>query len=67
MLSCKTGVCPKDFSVLAKSTCNLKLEIQESILIKLQKPALNKSIFSVPLCICFVNDSRQICNNILER
>ena len=49
MLSCKTVVCPKDFSILAKSSCNFKLEIQESILIKLLKPTLNKKIFSVPL------------------
>ena len=49
MLFCKTVVCPEDFSILAKSSCNFKLEIQESILIKLLKPNLNKSISSVPL------------------
>ena len=38
MLFCKTVVYPDDFSVLAKSSCNFKLEIQESILIKLLKP-----------------------------
>ena len=46
---CKTVVCPEDFSILANSSCNFKLEIQESILIKLLKPTLNKNIFSVPL------------------
>ena len=64
LLSCKAVVCPKDFSVLAKSTCNLKLDIEESTLIKLLKPPLNKNIFSVTLCICFVNDSRKICKII---
>ena len=49
MLFFKTVFCPKDFSILAKSSCNFKLEIQESILIKLLKPTLNKSISSVPL------------------
>ena len=49
MLFCKTVVCPEDFSILANSSCNFKLEIQESISIKLLKPALNKSISSVPL------------------
>ena len=42
MLFCMTVVCPEDFSVLAKILCNFKLEIQESILIKLLKPTLNK-------------------------
>ena len=46
---CKTVVRPEDFSILAKSSCNFKLEIQESILIKLLKPTLNKNISSVPL------------------
>ena len=45
----KTVVCPENFSILAKSSCNFKLEIQESILIKLLKPTLNKNISSVPL------------------
>ena len=49
MLFCKTVVCPEDFSILANSSCNFKLEIQESILIKLLKPTLNKKISSVPL------------------
>ena len=49
MLFCRTVACPEDFSILAKSSCNFKLEIQESILIKLLKPTLNKSISSVPL------------------
>ena len=55
MLSCKTVACPKDFSILAKSSCNFKLEIQESILIKLLKPTLNKKIFSVPLYLFWYN------------
>ena len=49
MLFCKTVVCPEDFSILANSSCNFKLEIQESILIKLLKPTLNKNISSVTL------------------
>ena len=42
MLFCKTVVCPEDFLILASSSCNFKLEIQESSLIKLLKPTLNK-------------------------
>ena len=43
ILFCKTVVCPEDFSILAKSSCNFKLKIQESILIKLLKPTSNKT------------------------
>ena len=49
MLFFKTIVCPEEFSILAKRSCNFKLEMQESILIKLFKPTLNKNISSVPL------------------
>ena len=49
ILFCKTVICPEDFLILAKSSCNFKLKIQKSILIKLLKPALNKNISSVPL------------------
>ena len=49
MLFCKTVLCPEDFLILTKSSCNFKLEIQESILIKLLTPTLNKNISSVPL------------------
>ena len=49
MLFCKTVVRPEDFPILAKSSCNFKLEIQESILIRLLEPTLNKSISSVSL------------------
>ena len=49
MIFCKTVVRPKDFSILAESSSNFKLEIQESILIKLLKLTLNKNISSVPL------------------
>ena len=49
MLFCKIVVCPDDFSILAKSSYNFKLEIQESILIKLFKSTWNKNISSVPL------------------
>ena len=49
MLFCKTVVCLEDFSTIANSSCNFKLEIQKSILIKLLKPNLNKNISSVPL------------------
>ena len=43
MRFCKAVVCPEDFSILAKSLYNFKLDIQESILIKLLKPTLNKN------------------------
>ena len=49
MLFCKTVVSPEDFSVLAKSSWNSKIKIQESILIKLLKPTLNKNISAGPL------------------
>ena len=49
MLVGKTVDCPEDPSILAKSTCSLKIEIQESILIKLLKLSLHKNICSVPL------------------
>ena len=49
MLFYKTIVCPEDCFILARSSCNFKLEIQESILIKILKPTLNKIIFSVLL------------------
>ena len=49
MLFCKTVLCPEDFLILTNSSCNFKLEIQESILIKLLTPTLNKNISSVPL------------------
>ena len=47
MLFCKTVVCSEDIPIIAKSSCNFKLEIQKSILIRLLKPTLNKNIFSV--------------------
>ena len=63
MLFCKTVVCPEDFSILANSSCNFKLEIQESILIKLLKPTLNKNISSVPLYLFWY----RLCNYTLFR
>ena len=63
VLFCKTVVCPENFSILANSSCNFKLEIQESILIKLLKPALNKNISSVPLHLFWY----RLCNYILFR
>ena len=51
MLFCTTVVCPEDFSILVKISCNFKLEIRESTLVKLLKPTLNKIISSVPLYI----------------
>ena len=63
MLFCKTVVCPEDFSILANSSCNFKLEIQESILIKLLKPTLNKNISSVPLHLFWY----RLCNYTLFR
>ena len=63
MLFCKTVVCPEDFSILANSSCNFKLEIQESILIKLLKPTLNKNISSVPLHLFWY----RVCNYTLFR
>ena len=56
MLFCKTVVCPEDFSILANSSCNFKLEIQESILIKLLKPSFNKKSPQYHY-ICFNIDS----------
>ena len=63
MLFCKTVVCPEGFSILANSSCNFKLEIQESILIKLLKPTLNKNISSVPLHLFWY----RLCNYTLFR
>ena len=65
MLFCKTVACPEDFSILAKSSCYFKLEIQESILIKLLKPNLNKSISSVPLYLVWYYN--RFCNYTLFR
>ena len=44
VLFCKTVVCFEYFSILAKISCRFKLKIEESILIKLLKPTLNKNI-----------------------
>ena len=63
ILFCKTVVCPEDFSILAKSSCNFKLEIQESFLIKLSKPTWNKSISLVPLHLFWY----RVCNYTLFR
>ena len=52
MLFCKTVVCPEDFKILAKSSCNFELEIQKSILIKLLKPTSHQYHY-----ICFDIDS----------
>ena len=40
---CKIVVCPEDSSILAKTSFNFKLEIQESVSIILLKPTLNKT------------------------
>ena len=61
MLFCNTVVCPEDFSILANSSCNFKLGIQENILIKLLKPTLNKSISSVLLYLFWY----RLCNYTL--
>ena len=61
MLFCKTGVCPEDFSILAKSSCNFKLESQESILIKLLKPTLNLINF---LFISLIRSIEMLCKRI---
>ena len=63
MLFCKTVVCPEDFSILANSSRNFKDEIQESILIKLLKPTLNKNISSVLLHFFWY----RLCNYTLFR
>ena len=63
MLFCKTVICPEDFSILANNSCNFKLEIQESILIKLLKPTLNKNISSVLLYLFWY----RLCNYTLFR
>ena len=49
MLFYKIVVSLEDFSILTKNLYNFKLEIQESILIKLLKQTLNKNISSVTL------------------
>lgn len=48
MLFCNTILSPENLWILAKSSCNSKLGIQQSILIQLSKPTLNNNI-SVPL------------------
>ena len=63
MFFCIAAVCQEDFSILAKSSQNFKLEIQESILIKLLKPTLNKNISSVPLYLFWF----RLCNYTLFR
>ena len=63
MFFCIAAVCQEDFSILAKSSHNFKLEIQESILIKLVKPTLNKNISSVPLYMFWY----RLCNYTLFR
>ena len=63
MFFCIAAVCQEDFSILAKSSQNFKLEIQESILIKLLKPTLNKNISSVPLYMFWY----RLCNYTLFR
>ena len=49
LLLCKIVVCPEDFSIIGKSSCNFKLGIPEGILSKLLKWNFKKHIFSVPL------------------
>ena len=49
----KTVICPEDFLIVAESSCNFKLEIQENILIKLLKLTLNKKWRSQYHYICF--------------
>ena len=61
ILFCTTVVCPEDFSILAKSSCNFKLESQESILIKLLKPTLNLINF---LFISLIRSIEMLCKRI---
>ena len=63
MLFCKTIICPEDFSILARSPCSFKLEIQKSNWIKLLKPTLNKNISSVSLYLFWY----RLCNYTLFR
>ena len=58
-VSGKTADQPEDFSILAKSSCNFKPEIQESIFIKLLKPTLTKTSPQYHY-ICFDIDSVNI-------
>ena len=53
---CKTVVCTEAFSILAKSSCNFKLKVEESILIKLLNPTLTKTSPQYRY-ICFDIDS----------
>ena len=65
MFFCMRVVCPQDFSVLAKSTSNFKLEIQESILINYLSQPYTK--LSTRYHNCFDNNNRKKSKNILER
>ena len=49
MLLCNTVVSSENFTIIASSNSNFRLEIQESILIKFLKPELNKNVTSVPV------------------
>ena len=49
MLICNTKVTYDNFSIIAKSTNDFRLKIQESLLIKRDNPSLNKATESLPL------------------
>ena len=51
MLFCNTKVTFDNFSIIAKSSSDFRLKIQESLLIKRDNPVLNKATESLPLLL----------------
>ena len=51
MLVCDTKVSYDDFSIIANSSNDFRLKIQESLLIKRHNPHLNKATESLPLIL----------------
>ena len=49
LLFCNYSICYDDFSILARENEKLLLELKESLLIRRDKPSLNRNITSVPL------------------
>ena len=49
LLFCNHNLALDDFTILAQGSNKFSLEIKESLLIKYDKPALNKNISSAPL------------------
>ena len=49
LLLCKHSVSYDDFSILTRENKKCLLELKESLLIKIDKPSLNRNITSAPL------------------